>query len=32
MRIVTLEEHFTIPSLVAQIPKELIRQRGFSAA
>ena len=29
MRIVALEEHVTIPSLVATIPKELILQRGF---
>jgi hypothetical protein len=29
MRIVTLEEHFTIPSLVARIPADAIRRRGF---
>jgi predicted TIM-barrel fold metal-dependent hydrolase len=29
MRTVALEEHFTIPSLVSRIPKELILARGF---
>lgn len=29
MRIVALEEHFTIPTLVSKIPKEAIRRRGF---
>jgi predicted TIM-barrel fold metal-dependent hydrolase len=29
MRVVALEEHFTIPSLVARIPRDLIAQRGF---
>lgn len=29
MRIVALEEHFNIPSLVARIPQDLIRRRGF---
>lgn len=29
MRIVALEEHFTIPTLVSKIPKETIGHRGF---
>jgi len=29
MRIVALEEHFNIPSLVARIPEQSIRNRGF---
>ena len=29
MRTVALEEHFNIPALVARIPQERIRQRGF---
>ena len=29
MRIVTLEEHFTVPDLVARIDPTLIRRRGF---
>ena len=29
MRTVTLEEHFNVPELVARIPKEKIRERGF---
>jgi len=32
MRVVTLEEHFTVPSLVARyIPREAITRRGFAA-
>jgi hypothetical protein len=29
VRIVALEEHFNVPSLVARIPQDVIRQRGF---
>ena len=29
MRIVALEEHYTVPSLVQRIPQDLITQRGF---
>jgi predicted TIM-barrel fold metal-dependent hydrolase len=29
MRVVALEEHFTVPHLVARIPKEAIGRRGF---
>ena len=29
MRVVALEEHFTVPDLVRRIPQEVIRARGF---
>jgi hypothetical protein len=29
MRIVALEEHYAVPSLVQRIPQDLIAQRGF---
>ena len=31
MRIVALEEHYAVPSLVQRIPQDLITQRGFPA-
>lgn len=31
MRVVALEEHFTLPSLVRQIPREAVTARGFPA-
>ena len=31
MRVVTLEEHFTVPSLVRRISPEAIARRGFAA-
>ena len=32
MRVVTVEEHFTIPSLVQRVSAETVKERGYFSA